>query len=81
MEVYSSANQTLLRTSSLPEPILLDDSEGTIQLATTINDPSLKGVITKAFLTDGGKVNPITEPLETTISLGDVKTTATPEEQ
>jgi hypothetical protein len=83
MEVYSAANQTLLRTSSLPEPIPLDDSKGTIQLATTINDPSLKDVITKAFLTDGEKVNPITEPLETMISLGDVKTTttATSEEQ
>jgi hypothetical protein len=34
MEVYA-ANQTLLRTSSLPEPIVLNDSDGTIQLATT----------------------------------------------
>jgi hypothetical protein len=58
MEVYSAANQILLRTLSLPEPILFDDSEGTIQLATTINDPSLKDVITKAFLTDGERVNP-----------------------
>ena len=81
MEVYSSANQTLPRTSSLPEHILLDDLEGTIQLATTINDPSLKDLIIKAFLKDGEKVNPITESLETTISIGDVKTTATPEEQ
>ena len=53
MEVYSSANQTLPRTSSLPEHILLDDLEGTIQLATTINDPSLKDLIIKAFLKDG----------------------------
>jgi len=41
MEVYA-ANQTLLRTSSLPEPIVLDDLEGTIQLATTLDDPTLK---------------------------------------
>jgi hypothetical protein len=32
MEVYSAASQTLLRTSSLPEPIVLKDSDGTIQL-------------------------------------------------
>ena len=31
MEMYAE-NQTLLRTSSLPEPIVIDDSEGTIQL-------------------------------------------------
>ncbi|MGA7367922.1 MAG: hypothetical protein WBX01_02250 [Nitrososphaeraceae archaeon] len=67
MEVYA-ANQTLLRTSSLPEPIVLDDLEGTIQLATTLDDPTLKDVITRALLTNDEKVIPISDPLETTIS-------------
>jgi len=49
MGVYA-ANQTLLRTSSLPEPIILDDSEGTIQLATTFNDPALKDLTARALL-------------------------------
>ena len=42
MEVYAE-NQTLLKTSSLPEPIALDD-EGSIQLATTLDDPTLKNI-------------------------------------
>lgn len=73
MEVYA-ANQTLLRTSSLPEPIVLEDSEGTIQLATTFNDAALRDVTARALLTDGEKVNPISDPLEATIGLGEVST-------
>ena len=42
MEVYAE-NQTLLKTSFLPEPIALDD-EGSIQLATTLDDPTLKNI-------------------------------------
>jgi hypothetical protein len=43
MEVYSSAaNQILLRTSPIPEPIVHDDSEERIQLATTFNNATLR---------------------------------------
>ena len=73
MKVYA-ANQTLLRTSSLPEPIVLEDSEGTIQLATTFNDATLRDVTARALLTDGEKANPISDPLEATIGLGEVRT-------
>lgn len=75
MEIYSAANQTLLRTSSLPEPIALD-SEGTIQLATTFNDANLRDVTARALLTDAEKVNPISDPLEATIGLGEVSTSS-----
>ena len=49
MEVYAE-NHTLLKTSSLPEPILIDGSDGTIQLATTFHDPNLKNVTARALL-------------------------------
>ncbi|MGH9988747.1 MAG: hypothetical protein ACRD8W_32855 [Nitrososphaeraceae archaeon] len=74
MEIYSAANQTLLRTSSLPQPIVLEDSEGTIQLATTFNDANLRDVTARALLTDAEKVNPISDPLEAAIGLGEVRT-------
>ena len=63
MEVYTS-NQTLLRTSSLPEPIVLDDWKGSIQLAITFDDPSLQNVTRRALLTDGQKIVPLSEPIE-----------------
>lgn len=74
MEVYA-LNQTLLRTSSLPEPIALEDSEGSIELATTFNDDTLSNVTTRVLLT-GDKVFPISDPLEARISLGEIRTAA-----
>jgi hypothetical protein len=68
------SNQTLLRTSSLPEPITLEDSEGSIELATSFNDDTLSNVMARVLLTDGDKVFPISDPLEARISLGEIRT-------
>lgn len=74
MEVYA-ANQTLLKTSSLPEPISLANSEGSIQLATTFDDPTLQNVTVRALLTDGQKILPLSDPIEESISLGEIVAT------
>jgi hypothetical protein len=68
MEVYS-ANQTLLRTTSFPQPLLLNQS-GEIQLATTFEDKSLNNITARTMLTDGEKVIPISNTLETRLALG-----------
>jgi hypothetical protein len=68
MEVYAP-NQTLLRTTSFPNPVLLNQS-GEIQLATTFDDESLNNIIAKTMLTDGEKVVPISNTLETRLALG-----------
>ncbi|MGH9982354.1 MAG: hypothetical protein ACRD8W_00165 [Nitrososphaeraceae archaeon] len=70
MEVYNSANKSLIRTSSYPNPLLLESPEGTIQLATTLNDKDLRNVTAVAVFTDNEKVIPISNPLETRLSLG-----------
>jgi hypothetical protein len=73
MEVYAE-NQTLLRTSSLPEPIVIDDSKGTIQLATTLDDnPALHNITARAFITDGQKVDPLSDTIEANMGLGEIK--------
>jgi hypothetical protein len=73
MEVYAE-NQTLLRTSSLPEPIVIDDSEGTIQLATTLDDnPALQNITARALITDAQKMNPLSDTIEANMGLGDIK--------
>jgi hypothetical protein len=74
MEVYAE-NQTLLKTSSLPEPIVLDDSKGTIQLATTLDDHTLKNITARALLTDDQKVSPLSDPIEASLGLGEVRST------
>lgn len=76
MEVYAE-NGTLLRTSSLPEPIVLHEPEGTVQLATTFDDKSLESVTALALLTDDTKGFPISDPLETRLNLGERRTADT----
>ena len=76
MEVYAE-NQTLLKTTSLPEPIVLDDSKGTIQLATTLDDHTLKNITARALLTDDQKISPLSDPIEASLGLGEVRSTDT----
>jgi hypothetical protein len=71
MEVYA-ANQSLIRTSSLPHPLNLTSSEGTIQLATTLNDHNLKNITAVALLTDDEKAIPISNVLEARLNLGEM---------
>lgn len=68
MEIYA-ANQTLLRTTSFPQPLSLNQS-GEIQLATTFDDDSLNNITARTMLTDREKVIPISNILETTLTLG-----------
>jgi hypothetical protein len=68
MEVYA-ANETLLRTTSFPQPLLLNQS-GEIQLATTFEDEALNNITARTMLTDGEKVIPISNTLETRLALG-----------
>ena len=73
MEVYA-ANQSLVRTSSLPHPLNLTSSEGTIQLATTLNDNNLQNITAVAMLTDDEKAIPISNVLEARLNLGEMNT-------
>jgi hypothetical protein len=71
MEVYA-ANQSLIRTSSLPDPLNLTGSEGTIQLATTFNDHNLRNITAVATITDDEKAMPISNTLEARLDLGEM---------
>jgi hypothetical protein len=71
LEVYA-ANQSLIRTSSLPHPLNVTAPEGTIQLATTLNDNSLKNITAVALLTDDEKAIPISNVLESRLNLGEM---------
>lgn len=73
MEVYA-ANQSLVRTSSLPHPLNLTSSEGIIQLATTLKDHNLKNITAIALLTDDEKAIPISNALEARLNLGEMST-------
>ena len=52
----------------------------TIQLATTFDDPSLQNVTMRALLTDGQKILPLSEPIEASLGLGEIRQEATSSE-
>lgn len=70
MEVYA-INETLIRTSSFPSPITANET-GTIQLATTFNDSTLKNLTAVVTATDASKEFPVSAPLRVPLSLGQV---------
>ena len=71
MEIYS-ANQSLVRTSSIPQPLNLTNPEGTITLATTLQDNNLKNITALALITDDEKAIPISNVLEARLNLGEM---------
>jgi hypothetical protein len=44
-----------------------------IQLATTFDDPSLQNVTVRALFTDGQRILPLSEPIEASLGLGEIK--------
>ena len=70
MEVYSS-NQSLIRISSFPEPVLANNS-GTIQLATTFIDEDINNVMVVSTITEPDKLVSISNPVTLDLNLGQV---------
>jgi hypothetical protein len=70
MEVYSS-NQSLIRISSFPEPVLVNNS-GTIQLATTFAEEDINNVTAVSTITEPDKLLSISNPLTVDLKLGQV---------
>lgn len=71
MEVYA-ANESLIRTSSFPSPITANET-GTIQLATTFTDDSLKNLTAVVTFTNPTKEANLSQPLSVPITLGQIK--------
>ena len=69
MEVFSVSNQSLIKMSSFPNPILANAS-GTVQLATTFLDSSVIDVVSLITFTDGEKVIALSEHLTLTLKRG-----------
>lgn len=71
MQVTSTTNTSLVRTSSFPTPIVANQS-GTIQLATTFTDGNLTDVVAEAKFTDADKTIQISNAVEIRLKLGEV---------
>ena len=70
MEVFST-NQSLIRISSFPQPIIANNS-GSVTLATTFLDESISEVNVFATFTQPDKVVSISNPITVALTLGQV---------
>ncbi|MGC1132597.1 MAG: hypothetical protein WA941_07230 [Nitrososphaeraceae archaeon] len=71
MEVYATHNNSLIRTSSLSDPVIANQS-GSVQFATTFTDESLDGVRTEATFTGPSGMETISNPISVNLSLGQI---------
>jgi hypothetical protein len=55
MGIYDRPNGTLIKLTSFPNGFILNSTEGTIQLASTLTDPKLQNISTIVTLTNAEK--------------------------
>src|ERR687897_3845342 len=55
MGIYDRQNGSLIKLSSFPNGFILNNTEGTIQLTSTLTDPKIQNISTIVTLTDAEK--------------------------
>ena len=57
MGIYDRINGTLIKLSSFPDGFILNNTAGTIQMASTLTDPKIQNISTIVTLTNARSVN------------------------
>jgi hypothetical protein len=68
MKLYT-LNGTLIKTSSYPSGFVAQNTNGTADLKTTVEDPAIQGVIANITLTNAAKTEAISNGISTTVNL------------
>ncbi len=68
MKLYTS-NGTLIKTSSYPSGFVAQNTNGTAELKTTIEDPTIQSAIANITLTNAAKTEIISNEISTTVNL------------
>jgi hypothetical protein len=68
MKLYTSEG-TLIKTSSYPSGFTAQNTNGTAELKSTIEDPSIQGAIANITLTNAAKTEVISNEVSTTVNL------------
>lgn len=76
MKLYTS-DGTLIKTSSYPSGFVAQNTNGTAELKTTVEDPAIQGVIANITLTNAAKTEVISNEISTTVNLQGVSLTPT----
>src|SRR5829696_3878162 len=76
MKLYTSEG-TLIKTSSYPSGFIAQNTNGTAELKSTIEDPSIQGAIANITLTNAAKTEVISNEASTTLNLQGASLTPT----
>jgi hypothetical protein len=78
MGIYDRVNGTLIKLSSFPDGFILNDTAGTIQLASTLNDPKIQNISTIIALTNEGKTEKYSNNIRSDLDLSAILPTSLP---
>jgi hypothetical protein len=78
MGIYDRINGTLIKLSSFPDGIILNNTAGTIQMASTLIDPAIQNISTIVTLTNEEKTEKYSNDVRSDLDLSAVLPTSLP---
>ena len=76
MGIYDRINDTLIKLSSFPDGIILNNTAGTIQLASTLTDPKVQNISTIVTLTNAQKTEKYSNDVRSDLDLSAILPTS-----
>jgi hypothetical protein len=76
MGIYDRVNGTLIKLSSFPDGFILNNTAGTIQLASTLTDPKIQNISTIVTLTNEEKTEKYSNDVRSDLDLSAVLPTS-----
>ena len=78
MGIYDRINGSLIKLSSFPDGFILNNTEGTIQLASTLTEPKIQNISTIVTLTNAGKSEKYSNDVRSDLDLRSILPTSLP---
>lgn len=78
MGIYDRINGSLIKLSSFPDGIILNNTAGTIQLASTLTDPMIQNISTIVTLTNAQKTEKYSNDVRSDLDLSAILPTSLP---
>ncbi len=78
MGIYDRINGTLIKLSSFPDGFILNNTAGTIQLASTLTDPKIQNISTIVTLTNADKSEKYSNDIRSDLDLSAILPTSLP---
>jgi hypothetical protein len=78
MGIYDRINGTLIKLSSFPNGFILDNTEGTITMTSTLTDPKIQNISTIVTLTNAEKFEKYSNDVRSDLDFGSILPTSLP---